>query len=357
MNDNDVELGMVVIVDDEQIITNSVARQLRRLFRREKLPYKVVTSQEPEKFLEEIESHDIDLAVVISDIMMEPMDGLDFLRAVQTKYPDALLIALTGYAGEQAFRVLRDELELYSYQEKPWEDDELKRIIKNALDSHRRKKLLNRYVPKKVVTAVLSRPNNEILEGQELEATILFLDVRDSTHLFHSETLGPKEALKHLNMYFKELLAVLGKYNGILDKFMGDGMMALFGVPDSTKTPADDAKNAVLAALEMREAVQRLNQSSSELPLEIGVGISTGLVIAGNIGSEEQANYTVLGNDVNIAFRLERAAKPIQNGILMSQRTYQYVKDVVEVRAYEPLPAKGKRDSVPVYEVVGRVAG
>jgi adenylate cyclase len=107
----------------------------------------------------------------------------------------------------------------------------------------------------------------------------------------------------------------------------------------------------------MREVVQRLNQSSSQLPLEIGVGISTGLIIAGNIGSEEQANYTVLGNDVNIAFRLERAAKPIQDGILMSQRTYEYVKDVVEVRAYEPLPAKGKRDSVPVYEVVGRVAG
>ena len=357
MNDNDAELGMVVIVDDEKIITNSVARQLRRLFKQENLPYKVVTSQEPGKFLNELEGHDIDLAVVISDIMMEPMDGLEFLRAVRTKYPDALLIALTGYADEHAFRVLKDELELYSYQEKPWEDHELKRIIRNALDSYRRKKLLNRYVPKEVVEEVLRRPGDEILTGMELEATILFLDVRDSTHLFHSETLGPKEALKHLNIYFKGLLAVLDKYNGILDKFMGDGMMALFGVPNSRQTPAGDAKDAVLAALEMREIVQRLNQSSSQLPLEIGVGISTGSVIAGNIGSEERANYTVLGNNVNIAFRLERAAKPIQDGILISQSTYQYVKDVVEVRAYEPLPAKGKRESVPVYEVVGRAAG
>jgi adenylate cyclase len=152
------------------------------------------------------------------------------------------------------------------------------------------------------------------------------------------------------------LLDVLGKYGGILDKFMGDGIMALFGVPSPSQAPANDARNAVLAALEMRDVVHRLNRQQQEFPLTIGVGISTGSVIAGNIGTEERANYTVLGKDVNVAARLEKAAKSVQDGILISQSTYEYARDVIEVRPSDPLPAKGERDKVSVYEVLGRAS-
>lgn len=353
MNQDKADLGMVVIVDDEQIITKPMARLLKRLFKDEGLHYKVVTSQSPSDALELIKSSNRDLAVVISDIMMEPMDGLEFLRQVQDKYPDALRIALTGYADQQAFRILKEEIELYSYQEKPWNDDEIKRIIKNALDSHRRKRLLNLYVPKEIIEAVLNRPDDEILEGREVEASILFLDIRDSTQLFHSETMDAKDALRYLNMYFKELLIEIYQHSGILDKFMGDGIMALFGVAISSDTPAEEAKNAVAAALGMREAVHRLNLLNPDTPLTIGVGISTGTVIAGNIGTEYRANYTVLGNDVNIASRLEKEA-PDDDDILISERTYEYVKDFVTVGKYKPLPAKGKRHEIQVYKVIDR---
>jgi adenylate cyclase len=284
---------------------------------------------------------------------MEPIDGLEFLKSVQSQYPEALLIVLTGYADQQAFRVLTNELELYSYQGKPWNDHELKRVVRNALDSYNRKKLLSRYVPKEIVEAMLT--DDELLRGVELEASVMFLDLRNSTELFHSQTINAQEALMRLNGFFKELLSVIDKYNNaVLDKFTGDGIMVFFGIPTSrSKTPGQDACDAVFAALEMRERVQSLNQERNQFPLTIGIGISTGRVIAGNVGTEDRVNFTVLGNDVNIASRLEKAARPVVNGILISQNTYAYVKDIVNVQEYDPLPAKGNRDSVQVYEVLG----
>ncbi len=356
VNEKHTELGIVVVVDDEEIITKPIKRLLSRQFRKERLNYRVEATQSPIDALDLIEGTGGDLALVISDIMMQPMDGLEFLRAVRARYPETFLMVLTGYADEYAFTTLKEEFELYSYQEKPWDDEQLVRIVKNALDGHRRRRLLNRYVPKKVVDAVLKCPDDELIKGIEFEVTILFLDIRDSTRLFRSEAMGPKRALKHLNSYFKPILHVLDKYGGVLDKFMGDGIMALFGAPSTSETPAENARNAVLAALEMREVVHRLNKQQTEFPLTIGVGISTGRVIAGNVGTEECANYTVLGNDVNIAARLEKAAKLIRDGILISQNTYVYVKDIVELQARDPLPRKGKRGELPVYEVLSRVS-
>lgn len=351
-------LGTVVIVDDEEIITRPLARSLNRFFRREELPYEAITFQKPAEFLAEYDGHDEDLAVVISDIMMPQMTGLELLKILKSRYPETLLIVLTGYADQDSFNQLRQELELYSYQEKPWNDDQFRRTVKNALDGYRRKKLLNRYVPREIVKEVLKQSDNKILSGEEIEAaTIMFLDFRDSTALFHSESMTGQQALQHLNHYFEQLLIVLDNYeNGVLDKFMGDGIMAVFGVPRSiSKSPAIDAQNAVSAALEMKERVLALNQKYSNAPLQIGVGISTGRVVAGNVGTDERANYTVLGNDVNIASRLEKFAKAqgLQNAILISEQTYNLVSDFVEVDEVESLPKKGERAALRVFEVKG----
>jgi adenylate cyclase len=349
------ELGIIIVVDDEKIITRPIKRLLKRQLRREGLSYRVEEAQSAQDALNLIKGSDSDLALVISDIMMQPVDGLEFLRTVKAEYPETFLMVLTGYADEFAVTALKEEIELYSFQEKPWDDEHLIRIVKNALDGHRRKKLLNRYVPEQIVDAVMQSPDDELIEGIDIEVTILFLDIRDSTRLFHSEIMEPKKALEHLNNYFREFLDVLEKHDGVLDKFMGDGILALFGVPSSNGGAEQDAKNAVLSALDMRDEVNKLNQQQIEFPLTIGIGISTGRVIAGNIGSERRANFTVLGNHVNIAARLEEAAKPIPDGILISQSTYQYVKDIVKTRPHTPLPRKGNRDEIQVYEVLGRV--
>ena len=348
-------LGTVVVVDDEEIITKPIARLLKRLLSESGLNYRVITSQSPNEVLNLIENGNFEIALVISDIMMQPMDGFEFLRTIKARCPNALLMVLTGYADQVAFNVFKKQLELYGFQEKPWDDEQLMRTVRNALESYRRKALLNWYVPKEIVEEVVSRTDNRVLEGVELEATILFLDFRNSTDMFHANKMSPNESLKQLNSYFEVLVAILEKHGGILDKYTGDGLMATFGVPYPKKEPAAEACSAILAALEMREAVWQLNQQHIEVPVTIGIGISTGFVIAGNVGTSKRANYTVLGNDVNIASRLEKFAKPIKDGILISQKTYNYVQSIVEVRHHDPLPPKGERDGIPVYEVINHL--
>lgn len=324
-----MSLGTVVVVDDDKLITRPVKRLLRNYFKDEGLDYEVVTSLSPELALNHIQNNPNELALVISDVMMDKMNGLEFLQAVNEIHPTALMIVLTGYTDTETFNKLNQQLELYSYQQKPWEDQQLIHTVKNALDLYRKKVLLSRYVPEKIIEQVLSHRDNEILEGTELEATIMFLDIRDSTSLFSADKMGPKKALRHLNQYFEEFLKVLHQHNGVLDKFMGDGIMALFGVPIPSNNPEEDAKQAIRAALEMKAVVKKLNQRNESFPLSIGIGISTGQVIAGNIGTSFRANYTVLGKDVNIANRLEKAA-PSPDGILISRSTFNYVETIVE---------------------------
>ena len=359
MEDEQTQSGTVIIVDDEAIILGPLKRLLQEVFEKEQLNYQILTSQSPREVLGRIERGGSDIAVVISDIKMEPMDGLEFLREVRAKYPDTFLIALSGYIDQKMFNTLTEEIELYSYQKKPWDSEQLERVVKTALDGHRRQKLLYRYAPKEIIKEVLSQPDDSILDGIEVEATILFLDVRDSTRLFHSDNMSSKETLKHLNLYFSELLEVLDNYeNGILDKFMGDGIMAVFGVPPlSTNTAANNACDAVMAALEMKDRIHQLNLLYPLNPLRIGIGINTGYVIAGNVGTDKRANYTVLGNDVNTASRLEKSAKSIQDGILISEKTYSYVKDMVSVRFHHYLSINEKQDKLSVYEVLGRSIG
>ncbi len=341
----------VVIVDDESLITRPVAQLLTRFFRSQRLPYKVISSQSPSELLETLRRDQVDVAVAISDIMMEPMGGVDFLRELKTMYPEVMLIVLTGFVEAYNAQMMKEDFQLFGLIRKPWNNATLIRMTRNAFESHRNKKLLNRYVPTEIVQEVFNSASDEILTGRELEATILFIDIRNSTQFFHN---GAKEGLRRLNIFFTHFLEVVNRFeNGILDKFSGDGMMVLFGVPEShSKGIAQDARDAVLAALQMREIVHRLNVESGGEPVRIGVGISTGPVVAGNIGSEERANYTVVGHDVNVAARLEREAKSIEDSILISEQCFEYAKDVVEARERDPLEARATRSEVRVYEVL-----
>ena len=345
-----MSLGTVAVVDDVSLVTKSLGRLLRRSFRKEDLDYQIVVSQRPDQVLDQVQQSHEELVLVISDIMMEPINGLDFLRSVKAQCPDALIIVLTGWINREIFTQINQELDLFSYQEKPWDDEQFIRTVKNALNLYRRKKLLNRYVPEQVVKAVMTRPTNEVLEGVELEATILSLDVRNSTALFNTKTMGPKNALKHLNRYFEHLLPIVEEYGGVLDKFMGDGMLVLFGVPFPTATPAHEAQQAVRCAWRLRQVVQELNEAEGKWPLTIGIGICTGTVIAGNVGTTHRANYTVLGQAVNTAFRLEKAIRPLTDTIFLSESTYAHVQDLVAVKTHDLIiPEKGE---LAAYEVV-----
>jgi len=214
------------------------------------------------------------------------------------------------------------------------------------------KRAFTRYVAREVVEEILKDPERLVLTGERREVTVLFCDVRGFTPL--SERLSPEEVVALLNDFYTLMIETTFKHDGTLDKFMGDAVMAIFGAPIAHP---DHSARAVLTALAMREGIQGLNRRRAEEGKEgvaIGIGVSAGEAVAGTVGTEDRMEYTVVGDSVNLAARLESNAKPGQ--ILISHRTWENVKDVVDTRALGVIKVKGKEEQVSVYEVLG-VAG
>jgi adenylate cyclase len=211
------------------------------------------------------------------------------------------------------------------------------------------KRAFTRYVAREVVEEILKDPEKLVLTGERREVTVLFCDVRGFTPM--SERLSPEEVVALLNDFYTLMIETTFKHDGTLDKFMGDAVMAIFGAPIAHP---DHSARAVLTALHMREGVAGLNQRREEQGKEgvaIGIGVSAGEVVAGTVGTEDRMEYTVIGDSVNLAARLVANAKPGQ--ILISHRTWQAVRDVVETRALGAIKVKGKEEEVEVYEVLG----
>ncbi len=189
------------------------------------------------------------------------------------------------------------------------------------------------------------------LGGESLTATILFSDIRSFTSI--SEKMDAKALVSLLNEYFTEMVDVVIHEDGVVDKYIGDAIMAVFGAP---VTKPDDALHAVRAAIGMRKALAALNEKLAQRgspAIKTGIGIHTGEVVAGNIGSEKRMEYTVIGDAVNLASRLESATKELGVAVLISDDTYQLVKDHIEARAVKEITVKGREQPVMTYEVTG----
>lgn len=359
---------VILVVDDEPMITGPLERLIEEILEDNHLDqqYQLITENNPAQALAQLKENHRDVALAISDIMMPQMDGLDFLKAIKSLHPMAPRIVLTGFADkENAIRAL-NELGLFYYIEKPWDDDWFGTLIVNALEQYRRTRieaLFGRYVPHEIIEEFVNQSDDAILEGQVLEVTILFLDIVDFTR--RTEDMDARATVKLLNEYFTEMVDIIRKHRGILDKFTGDGLMALFGVPRPIGKPSADAKNAVLAALDMVESVMQLNarhQKAGLEPVSVRIGLNTGEVVAGNIGSKHRVNYTAVGDVVNTASRIEDAARYFMNGdlgcVLISQNTYNEVEHVLKKEiAFEPqgpVELSGKKDKVELYKVIRR---
>jgi adenylate cyclase len=159
--------------------------------------------------------------------------------------------------------------------------------------------------------------------------------------------MPPRETNIILNKYFSKMTDVIFKYDGTLDKYIGDGMMAVFGAPMEKE---DDAERAVRAGLEIiRELADMMKETSKDRKFDIRIGINTGRVVAGNMGSPKRMEYTVIGDPVNVASRLESLARP--NQILIGEETFKLVKDKFDIRKVGARKVKGKRSEIMVYEV------
>jgi class 3 adenylate cyclase len=211
------------------------------------------------------------------------------------------------------------------------------------------KRAFSRYVAREVVTEILKDPDKIVLTGERREVTVLFCDVRGFTSI--SERLSPEEVVSLLNAFYTLMIDATFKHDGTLDKFLGDGVMAVFGAPIFH---SDHSVRALRTALAMQAGIRELSArrvAEGKAPLKIGIGVNAGSAVAGNVGTEARMEYTVIGDSVNLAARLESYAKAGQ--ILISGDTYALVKHAIDGRKLGPMKVRGKEDEIDVYEVLG----
>jgi adenylate cyclase len=210
-----------------------------------------------------------------------------------------------------------------------------------------------RYVSRQVAERLLGGAVN--LGGEVLPVTVLFSDIRGFTGI--SERMDPAHLLGFLNEYFTAMVDTVMEHEGVVDKFMGDGMMAVFGAPTPRE---DDALRAVKAALRMRATLAELNrrfEARGQPLVRIGIGIHTGPVVAGNIGHVERKQYTVIGDSVNVAARLESLTKEYAADILVSEDTFARVRGQVEAEPLQEVRVKGREQPLRIYRVTGLAQG
>jgi adenylate cyclase len=207
---------------------------------------------------------------------------------------------------------------------------------------------LERFLSSNIVEKILANPDEIHLGGENQVVTILFSDIRGFTRM--SEHMEPHSVVELLNEYFSEMTDIIFDSGGTLDKYLGDGIMAVYGAP---LPKADDALRATKTAIEMQRALTALNrnwESRGQQPLQIGVGVNTGPVTAGNIGSAKRMDYTVIGDAVNLASRL--CANAAGGQILVSQSTYSQLSGIIPAQRLEPIRVKGKETPVELVEVL-----
>ncbi|MDI7165703.1 adenylate/guanylate cyclase domain-containing protein [Leptospira santarosai] len=212
------------------------------------------------------------------------------------------------------------------------------------------KDALGRFVNKEIAEMVLK--HELTLGGERKMCAIFFSDIRSFTSI--SEKLQPEEVVEFLNEYMTEMVHCVNETHGIVDKFIGDAIMATWG---AAKTSDKDAENAVNGSLMMREALLKFNQGrgGEKKPIiQIGCGLNYGPVIAGQIGSEQRLEYTVIGDAVNLASRVEALNKPFGTDILITQNLLDHVPDIFNVEKMQSIKVKGKEEPQVIYAVLGR---
>ncbi|MGZ3727271.1 MAG: CHASE2 domain-containing protein [Pseudobdellovibrio sp.] len=213
------------------------------------------------------------------------------------------------------------------------------------------KQVFSKYVSKDVVEEILKNEGAIELRGQKLHMSVFFSDIRGFTSF--AENMDPVELSELLNKYFTPMSEIITRHQGTIDKYIGDAIMAMFGAPINYP---DHAVKACQSALECIDELKKINQefAARNWPkIDMGIGINTGQMNAGNIGSNTIQNYTVIGDSVNLASRLQTLNKTYNTNIIISEFTYDLVKDKFNCRAIDKVTVKGRNEPVTVYELLG----
>lgn len=209
---------------------------------------------------------------------------------------------------------------------------------------------MSKYISKDVMQNVVQNIDSIKLGGKRAEVTVLFADIRGFTSI--SEQLSPVEVTKILNEYFSELVPIIEQHKGILNKFMGDAILAIFGEPIKNENHPIDAVKCANKMLKKVKLLQEKWLNEGKPKIEIGIGIATGEAFVGNIGSEERLEYTVIGDTVNTASRIENYNKVYRTNFLISEETYLKVQKYVDVIKIREVSIRGKAKKINIYEVL-----
>ncbi len=341
----------VLIADDDERTNNLVNMLLTSA------GYETETVFDGVQAFESVTANPPDL--VILDVMMPRMDGYEVakkLRAQLATRPIPILMLTALRELEEKVKGLDAGAD--DFLVKPFNTVELlaraRSLIrikqlhdeleaKNAL----LERVLMRYISKDVASEILRDPEQNLkLGGQHCTVSVLFADIRGFTHF--SEIHDAGEVINVLNRVFNHLTPLIFENKGTLDKYLGDAIMALYGAP---LTMLDGVRRAVQTAGRMQTQFANLRKQDPQIEeLGLGIGISTGKAVVGNVGSDQFMDYTVIGNTPNIAKRLQEHAEPGQ--ILIDVDTYQYVQTEIEATRILPLYGRGFSKPIPAYEVL-----
>ncbi len=218
-------------------------------------------------------------------------------------------------------------------------------------ESERIRQAFGRYVSHEVLQKILSSQDLSKLSGNRRRITVLFADIKGFTRI--AESLSPEEVVTFLNSYFSAMIEIIFRNHGTLDKFIGDGLMVLFGAPMDDQFQEE---HAIQAAIEMQRETKRICEDwlkQGRPPIQIGIGINSGNAIVGTIGSETRMEYTAIGDAVNVAARLESITREVEADILMTDKTYEAVRHVVSAKSLGSVQVKGRTQQVQLYSVIG----
>jgi adenylate cyclase len=319
--------------------------------------YQVITANDGPGALKMVQSGSADL--VLLDVMMPGMSGYEVCERIRAgEFTRLLPVVMLTALHEVSHRIRGIEAGADDFLTKPFNREELLTRVKSLLriktlydeiETKNRllRTLFGRYVSEELAAEIVADPGRHLkLGGEKREVTVLFGDLRGFTLLV--ERLDPQDAVEIINTYLTDVVDIVFEHRGTLDKFRGDGFMAFFGAPIRHE---DAATNAVRCALALQQRLESIKfPKFPDLRLQMGIGINSGTVIAGNIGSERRTDYTVIGDEVNVAQRLESNAGPGQ--ILITGSTYELVRDAVDVRELGLLRVVGKQEGVMAYDVL-----
>ncbi|MEA3427937.1 MAG: adenylate/guanylate cyclase domain-containing protein [Thermodesulfobacteriota bacterium] len=332
----------LLFIDDEEGVRRSVVRALKNE------GYNIYTADNGERGIEFINKNIFDVATVISDYKMPGLNGLETLASIASINPEITRIILTGYASmEAAIMATNDGID--GFLTKPFDNIELRAKIRDISV----RKHLKQFVSEQVYKELQDTSGD--LKPTFHEASILFSDIRGFTKM--SQTISPEAIVAFLNnRYFTPMGEIAYQFQGTVDKHIGDSIMVVFGSP---VTRSDDTARAVKSAIAMQKKAIEINRELSQkngLNLKIGIGIATGKVFSGVMGSLRKKEFTSIGMAVNIASRLQSMAK--EREILIAESTFQKISDQkiteqIDVEALPPVKVKGIDKPITVYRVTG----